>query len=96
MAIRVALHHKTTYNYDRLAVLSPQIVRLRPAPHSRTVIPGYSLRIEPQKHFINWQQDAHGNFLARIVLLEETRYFSVEVSLVAEMTGGSGRPGIRS
>ena len=86
MAIRVALHHKTAYNYDRLATLSPQIVRLRPAPHSRTFIPSYSLRIEPQKHFINWQQDAHGNFLARIVLLEQTRRFSVEVSLVAEMT----------
>ena len=86
MAIRVALHHKTAYKYDRLATLSPQIVRLRPAPHSRTFIPGYSLRIEPRKHFINWQQDAHGNFLARIVLLEAVREFSIEVSLVAEMT----------
>src|SRR4051812_5887646 len=85
MAIRVALHHKTTYKYDRLATLSPQIVRLRPAPHSRTPIPGYSLRIEPKKHFINWQQDAHGNFLARVVLQEPTREFSLEVSLVAEM-----------
>jgi hypothetical protein len=37
MGIRVALHHKTLYEYyDRLVTLSPQIVRLRPAPHSRT------------------------------------------------------------
>ena len=86
MAIRVALHHKTAYNYDRLATLSPQIVRLRPAPHSRTLVQSYSLRIEPQKHFINWQQDPHGNFLARIVLPDSTLRFSLEVSLVVEMT----------
>ena len=59
MAIRVALQHKTTYHYDRLVSLSPQIVRLRPALHSRTPTPAYSLVIQPAKHFINWQQDPH-------------------------------------
>ena len=86
MGIRVVLHHKTIYNYDRKVTLSPQIVRLRPAPHSRTPVSSYSLRVEPHDHFINWQQDPHGNFLARLVFPNETRHFSLEVSLAAEMT----------
>jgi uncharacterized protein (DUF2126 family)/transglutaminase-like putative cysteine protease len=86
MGIRVVLHHKTVYNYDRLVVLSPQVVRLRPAPHSRTPVTSYSLRIEPKDHFINWQQDPHGNFLARLVFPNQTRHFSLEVSLAADMT----------
>ena len=85
MGIRVLLHHRMIYIYDRLVTLSPQIVRLRPAPHSRTPVTSYSLRIEPKDHFINWQQDPHGNFLARLVFLKETRSFSVEVSLAADM-----------
>src|SRR5262245_32396915 len=85
MGIRVVLHHKTIYNYDRQVTLSPQIVRLRPAPHSRTPVTSYSLHIEPKDHFINWQQDPHGNFLARLVFPNQTRKFSLEVSLAADM-----------
>src|SRR4029434_902747 len=85
MAIHVALLHRTHYKYDRPVALGPQLVRLRPAPHSRTRILSYSLRIAPGKHFINWQQDPQSNFVARLVFPEKTREFLVEVDLVAEM-----------
>ena len=85
MSIHAALHHRTTYKYDRLVTLGPQVVRLRPAPHSRTRILSYSLRVRPEKHFIHWQQDPQSNYLARLVFHEPTRKLEVEVDLVAEM-----------
>ena len=85
MAIHVALSHVTHYKYDRLVSLGPQLVRLRPAPHCRTPILSYSLKIEPADHFINWQQDPFSNYLARLVFPERTREFKVTVDLVAEM-----------
>lgn len=85
MAIHIALNHKTQYRYDRPVALGPQIIRLRPAPHCRTRILSYSLRVTPQKHFINWQQDPQSNFLARLVFPEITSELLIEVDLVAEM-----------
>ncbi len=86
MSIRVALHHKTEYLYDRSVALGPQLVRLRPAYHARTPIIAYGLNIEPKNHFLNWQQDPFGNPIARLVFNERSSNFSVTVDLIADMT----------
>jgi uncharacterized protein (DUF2126 family)/transglutaminase-like putative cysteine protease len=86
MSIRVALNHKTVYCYDRPVTIFPQVVRLRPAPHCRTPVTSYSLKVEPRPHFLNWQQDTQANYLARLVFPEPARELSIEVDLVAEMT----------
>ena len=86
MSIRVALSHKTHYRFDRRVSLSPHEVRLRPAPHCRTHIQSYSLSIRPTNHFINWQQDPYGNYVARLVFPEPATELEVVVDVVADMT----------
>src|SRR6478736_2049483 len=85
MGIKVALEHRTSYTFDRLVEVHPHVVRLRPAPHSRTPIEAYSLQVEPADHFINWQQDAFGNFMARLVFPNRARSLTITVGLIADM-----------
>jgi uncharacterized protein (DUF2126 family)/transglutaminase-like putative cysteine protease len=86
MTIKVSLNHKTHYQFDREVTLSPHIIRLKPAPHTRVPIEAYSLTVTPKNYFISWQQDPFGNHVARLVFNEATNHLTIEVDLIANMT----------
>jgi uncharacterized protein (DUF2126 family)/transglutaminase-like putative cysteine protease len=85
MEMLVALHHVTHYRYDRPVEMGMQTIRLRPAPHTRAHIQSYSLRVTPAEHFINWQQDPFGNYMASVVFPQKVCDFSVVVDVVTEI-----------
>src|SRR5262245_47255973 len=85
MSLHVAVTHQTRYRFSRPVELGPHVVRLRPAPHCRTPILAYSLTLTPTPHFLNWQQDPFGNFLARVVVHDKSKEFTATVDLVADM-----------
>ncbi|HEY6683162.1 MAG TPA: transglutaminase family protein, partial [Propionibacteriaceae bacterium] len=83
--MKIALEHRTTYRFDRPIAIGPHVIRLRPAPHARTPIEAYSLTISPADHFINWQQDPFGNYLARAVFPSKASELDITVGLMADM-----------
>src|SRR3569833_4029145 len=86
MSIKAAVYHLTHSKYDLPVILQPQIIRLQPAPHSKTKVLSHSLRVSPAKHFVNLQQDPYGNYLARFVFPEPVLELKIEGDLVADMT----------
>ena len=85
MRLQVVLDHRTEYRYDKPVSLGPQVIQLRPAPHSRTPILSYSLTLTPSEHILNWQMDPHSNYAARVLILQKTSEFAVQVQLVADL-----------
>src|ERR1700735_2647008 len=85
MTIKVALEHRTSYTFDRPVRIFPHVVRLRPAPHSRTPIEAYSLQVEPADHFVNWQQDAVGNFVYRLTFPNPMSQLTITVGWCADL-----------
>jgi uncharacterized protein (DUF2126 family) len=86
MGLHVAIEHRTTYRFDKPVAIHPHVLRLRPAPHCRTPIEAYSLKVAPAGHFLNWQQDPFGNYMARLVFPEPADHLDITVDLVADLT----------
>jgi transglutaminase-like putative cysteine protease len=81
--LRIQLEHDTCYRYDRSVVLSPQRIRLRPAPHNRTELGDYRMQVAPATHRLDWQQDAFGNHIARVLFDGPVTEFAISVALIA-------------
>jgi transglutaminase-like putative cysteine protease len=86
VATHVKIEHTTRYRYDRPVALSPHLIRLRPAPHTRTPIHQYRMEVSGGNYTIHWQQDPFGNFIARAVFSGRVTELTVSVTLTAELT----------
>ncbi|WP_337268194.1 DUF2126 domain-containing protein [Oryzifoliimicrobium ureilyticus] len=86
MSIKASIYHLTHYIYDKPVRLGPQIIRLKPAAHSKTKVISHSLKVTPSNHFVNLQQDPYGNYLARYVFPDPVTELRIEVDLVADMS----------
>ena len=88
MSIHVALHHQArptaTTGWSTLGAAGRAPAARAALPHADPVL--LAARSSRQSHFINWQQDPYGNYLARArVPREDDASFEVEVDLVADM-----------
>ena len=84
--MRIFIQHQNRYTYEKPAALGPQLIRLKPANHTRATIESYSLSIE-QPCQVRWQQDPYGNHIARLTFPanQKTLEFSFTVELCAEI-----------
>ncbi len=76
--MRLLVQHRSHYAYPRPAALGPHVVRLRPANHTRARVESYRLAIAGEHH-LHWQQDPHGNHVARVTFKVAQRVPSFEL-----------------
>lgn len=79
--MKIALLHKSLYQYSQSVILSPHLIRLHPAAHTPCTVLNYTLTINPAAHFINWQQDPCGNQIAHVVFPKPLSSLEIIVSL---------------
>jgi hypothetical protein len=63
--VRVVVQHRSRYHHPRPALLGPQLIRLRPADHTRARIESHQLLVEVE-HRLHWLRDPRGNRVARV------------------------------
>jgi transglutaminase-like putative cysteine protease len=80
-----AVEHCMRYRFDRLVSLTPHLIRLHPASHCRIPIRAYSLQVEPLGHSIDWQRDAFGNHVARLIFERPLAGFTINIALMVEL-----------